>query len=140
MSLSNGVWKHLIGGPDLHYVLLPPYEIPDIIVVGGIVVENRGRKSAHNVRIVLEYDAPDQRILHHLQVVSDVPYIVRSGGDRRSFATIRVQELGPQQRVIIYYSSHDQIVPRVNVSSYEKAAVRRVTVGMVTGSPKKGGR
>jgi len=139
MSLSNGVWKRLTGGPDLHYILLPPYEIPDIIVVGGIVVENRGRKAAHNVRIALEYDAPDERLLHHLQVVSDVPYIVRSGGDRRSFATIRVQELGPQQRVIIYYSSHDQIAPRVHVSSYEKAMARRVTVGMMSESPEQGG-
>lgn len=132
MSLSDGFLKRLTGGPDLQYILLPPYEIPDIVVVGGIVVENRGRGPAHNVRITLEYELPAERLFHHLKVISESPYIVRSGGDKRSFATIRLQELGPQQRVIVYFSSHDQIAPQVRVSSYEKAAVERVTVGEFT--------
>jgi len=128
--IPRGIWKWLTGSgsPDLHYILLPPYEIPDIIVMEGVVVENRGQSPAYNVRITLEYDQPVDRLLHYLRVFSDAPYIVRSGGDRQPFATIRLQQLLPQQYVIVYFSSHDQIAPRVTVSSYEKASPVRVTV------------
>jgi len=124
----RGIWNWLTGSgsPDLHYIILPPYEIPDIIVVEGVVVENRGRSPAYNVRISLEYDSPDEQLLHYLRVISDAPYIVRSGGDRQPFATIRLQQLGPQQHVIVYFSSHDMIMPQVTVSSYEKVSPVRV--------------
>ncbi|NOZ05334.1 MAG: hypothetical protein GXP41_03130 [Chloroflexi bacterium] len=136
----RGFWQWLTGSgsPDLHYFILPPYEIPDIIVMEGVVVENRGQAPAYNVRITLEYDQPVDRLLHHLRVISEAPYIVRSGGDKQPSATIRLQQLSSHQRVIVYFSSHDQIAPRVKVSSYEKVSPVRVTLRESSEQPNSG--
>lgn len=105
--------------PDLNYFVLPPYEIPDLIVTGGVLVENRGGASANNVKIVLEYEGADAIRIHHLQVVSDVEYILRGGGERQSFATLRVRRIDPGKRLVIYYSGPRAIQPRVVVTNYE---------------------
>lgn len=107
--------------PDLKYFVLPPYEIPDLIVTGGVVVENRGNAPANNVKIALEYDDADAIKIHHLQVVSDVEYILRGGGERQSFATLRVRRLDAGKRLVIYYSGPRAIQPRVVVTNYEGA-------------------
>jgi hypothetical protein len=105
--------------PNLVHIVLPPYEVPDLIVMGGVVVENRGLAPANNVKIVLEYNGANPEKIRHLQVVSDVDYILLGGGDQHSFANIRVRQLGAGQRVVIYFSSPDRIQPRVKVTHYE---------------------
>ena len=108
--------------PELYYFVLPPYEIPDLIVTGGVLVENRGNAPANNVKIVLEYDDADAIRIHHLQVMTDVEYILRGGGERQSFATLRVRKLDPGKRLVIYYSGPRPIQPRVVVTNYEGTA------------------
>ncbi len=107
--------------PDLQSIVLPPYEVPDLIVIGGVVVENRGGAPAHNVKISLEYADAETAKIRHLQVVGDVDYILRGGGDLHSFATLRVRRLEPGQKLVIYFSGPDRILPRVAVTHYEGA-------------------
>ena len=108
--------------PNLSFIVLPPYEIPDLIVIGGVVVENRGTAPAHNVKIVLEYNDSDAIKIHHLQVISDAQYILRGGGERHSFANLRVRRLDPGKKLVIYYSAPRPIQPRVVVTNYEGSA------------------
>lgn len=105
--------------PELTYLILPPYEIPDLIVIGGVVVENRGTAPAHNVKIGLEFPDTDVTKIRHLRVVSDVEYILRGGGELQSFATLRVRRLAPGQRLVIYFSSPTRVLPRVTATHYE---------------------
>lgn len=105
--------------PDLQTIILPPYEVPDLIVIGGVVVENRGNLAANNIKITLEYDDMDMARIRHLQVVSDAEYILRGGGDLHSFATLRVARLEPGQRLVIYFSGPDRVLPSVQVTNYE---------------------
>jgi hypothetical protein len=108
-----------ISAPELTYLILPPYEVPDLIVTGGVVVENRGNAPANNVKIVLEYGEANGEKIRNLQVVSDVEYILLSGGEQQSFATLRVRQLGAGQRLVIYLSGSSRIQPRVKVTHYE---------------------
>ena len=105
--------------PDLVHIVLPPYEVPELIVMGGVVVENRGRAAAQNVKIVLEYDGATPEMIRHLQVISEVEHILLAGGEQRSFATIRVRQLNAGQRLVIYFSGPDRVQPRVKVTHYE---------------------
>ncbi len=105
--------------PNLVHIVLPPYEVPDLIVIGGVVVENRGSAPANNVKVVLEYNGATPETIRHLRVVSDVEYILLSGGDRQSFATIRARQLGAGQRLVIYYSGLGHVQPQVRVTHYE---------------------
>ncbi|MCI0478465.1 MAG: hypothetical protein L0Y55_19660 [Anaerolineales bacterium] len=105
--------------PELTYLILPPYEIPDLIVMGGVVIENRGDAPAHNVKIVLEFADTDTTKIRHLQVLSDVEYILRGGGELQSFATLRVRRLAPGQRIVIYFSGPNRVQPRVTATHYE---------------------
>lgn len=105
--------------PELTYSILPSYEIPDLIVIGGVVVENRGAAPAHNVKIALEFPDADTTKIRHLQVHSDVEYILRGGGELQSFATLRLRRLAAGQRVVIYFSSPSRVLPRVTATHYE---------------------
>ncbi|MBM3129572.1 MAG: hypothetical protein FJ009_13215 [Chloroflexi bacterium] len=105
--------------PELAYLILPPYEIPDLIVMGGVVVENRGAAPAHNVKVALEFPDADTTKIRHLQVLSDVEYILRGGGELQSFATLRVRRLAPGQRLVIYFSGPNRVQPRVTATHYE---------------------
>lgn len=105
--------------PELLFFVLPPYEVPDLIVIGGVVIENHGRAPANNVKIVLEYDDPKVQHIRHLQVEGDVEYILLSGGDLHSFATMRVKQFHVGQRMVIYFSGPDRVSPNVKVTHYE---------------------
>jgi len=105
--------------PDLVHIVLPPYEVPDLIVTGGVVVENRGHASVNNVKIVLEYESATPEMIRHLKVVSDVEYILLGGGDQHTFATIRARQLGVGQRIVIYFSGPGRVQPQVKVTHYE---------------------
>ncbi len=105
--------------PQLTCLVLPPYEVPELIVIGGVVVENRGTAAANNVKITLELADADTSKIRHLQVQSDVEYILRGGGELQSFATLRVRRLEVGQRVIIYFSGPTPVEPRATVTHYE---------------------
>ena len=107
--------------PDLVCIVLPPYEVPDLIVMGGVIVENRGSAPANNVKIVVEFEDADLDKIRHFQVVSDVEYILRSGGESHTFATLRLRRLAPKQKLVIYFSGLLRIQPRVKVTNYEEA-------------------
>jgi hypothetical protein len=113
------ILQNIVPGPHLVQTVLPPYEVPELIVMGGVVVENRGRGAANNVKIVLEYDDASTARIRHLQIVSDAEYILRGGGEQHSFATLRFRQLGPGQRVVIYFSGPTRIQPNVSVTHYE---------------------
>ncbi|MBI5301143.1 MAG: hypothetical protein HY868_03325 [Chloroflexi bacterium] len=104
---------------ELTQLVLPSYDVPELIVIGGVIVENRGDDAAHNVKIVIEFDDARAEKIRHLQVISDAEYILLSGGDEKSFATLRMRELAAQQRVVIYFSGPDRLAPRVTVTHYE---------------------
>ncbi len=106
-------------GPNLVSTVLPPYEVPELIVMGGVIVENRGRAAAHNVKIVLEYEPGSADRIRHLQVFSEADYILRGGGEQESFANLRLRELGAGDHIFIYFSGPTRIQPRVTVTHYE---------------------
>ncbi len=105
--------------PRLVQTILPPYEIPELIVTGGVLVENRGDAPAHNIKVSLEYEQNTGDKIRHLQVHSDVDYILRGGGEQESFAMVRLRILGAGQRIVIYFSAPTRIQPRVVVTHYE---------------------
>ncbi len=113
--------------PQLIQTVLPPYEVPELIVMGGVIVENRGQAIANNVKIVLEYENPETQKIRHLQVLTDAEYILRGGGEQQSFATLRLRQLGVGQRVVIYFSGPTRILPHVSVSHYEEPQRARKT-------------
>lgn len=117
-------WSRPTPESDLSYTILPPYEIPGIIVITGLLVENRGAEPAHNVRINVSYDGTSVSIIHHMQVMSDENYILRGGGERHAFATIRLRQMSPGSKVFVYMATSDTVAPEVKVSSFEKAGER----------------
>ncbi len=112
-------WGAASNGPKLVHTILPPYEIPELIVTGGVLVENRGESPAHNVKVSLEYEQTTGERIRHLQVYSDVDYILRGGGEQESFANLRLRTLGAGERVFVYFSAPSRIQPRVLVTHYE---------------------
>ena len=102
---------------ELDYVLLPPYDIPNVIVVSGLLVENRTAKPVKNVRIHIEYDPSANRI-HHIQILSDDEYILRGGGETHAFATLRLRQVRPHGRVVVYFASSRPINPVVTVTTW----------------------
>jgi len=113
-------WSRPTPQSDLRYTILPPYEIPQLIVVTGLIVENHGSSPAHNVRITISYAETSVAMIHHMQVMSDEDYILRSGGEEYSFATIRLREMAPDSKVFVYLATADTVMPQVTVSSFEK--------------------
>jgi len=106
----------------LRYTLLPPYEIPSIIVIAGLIVENCGDRPAHNVSVTIRYPEESESMIHHMQVVSETEYVLRGGGEQHRFAQIRLREMAPDSKLFVYMATSHPILPEVRVSSYEKAA------------------
>ena len=102
---------------DLDYVLLPPYDIPNLIVVSGLLVENRTATPVKNVRIHIEYDPSANRI-HHIQILSDDEYILRGGGETHAFATLRLRQVRPHGKVVVYFAASRPINPAVSVTTW----------------------
>lgn len=101
-----------------HYTLLPPYDVPGVIVVSGLLVENRENRPLRNIRIHIEYD-PEASRIHHIQIISDDEYILRGGGENTSFATIRLRAMRPQGRVVVYFAASRPVTPVVSVTSWD---------------------
>ncbi len=123
-ALFQRAVRWILGQPDLRWIILPPYDIPGIAVVGGVLVENVGRGVARNVKIDMQFPHGSSNIMHHVQVVSDDPYILRGGGERHSFVTLRLREMHPGSTVVVYFSSHAVVVPEVRVSHFPKVSGR----------------
>jgi hypothetical protein len=102
---------------DLDYILLPPYDIPNVIVVSGLLVENRTALPLKNIRIHIEYDPSASRI-HHIQILSDDEYILRGGGETHSFATLRLRQVRAHGKVVVYFAASRAINPVVSVTTW----------------------
>lgn len=113
------IWQRVVNAPHLVHLSLPPYEIPDVIIVGGVVVENRGRSVAPNVKISVEFDHESYSKIHHLDVQTTEAYVVRGGGEQHNFATLRVKEMAPLSKVVVYWAASHLVQPRISVSSYQ---------------------
>ena len=107
--------------PDLDWVLLPPYDIPNVIVVSGLLVENRTTRPVQNVRIHIEYD-PSASLIHHMQVVADDEYILRGGGETHAFATLGLRQMSPHTRVVVYFAASRPVNPVVSVTTWRGQA------------------
>lgn len=103
---------------DPHYVLLPPYDIPGVIVVSGLLVENRSAKPINNIRVHVEYEDASSRI-HHIQVIADDEHILRGGGTGSTFATLRLRHMRPGGRLVVYFAASAPVTPRVAVTSWD---------------------
>lgn len=101
-----------------HFIQLPPYDIPGVIVVSGLLVENRGGKPLHNIRIHVEYENESSHI-HHVQIISDDQYILRGGGIGSTFATLRLRSMRPGGRLMMYFAATRAVSPRVHVTSWD---------------------
>jgi len=112
---SSSVVK-LMNAPD--FTVLPPYEIPGVIVVSGVLVENRTTHTLNNIRIHVEYDPAASRI-HHIQILSDDEYILRGGGETHSFATLRMRHMRAGGKVVVYFAASRAINPAVSVTSWD---------------------
>lgn len=111
-------WQTRLNIPMLTHTPLPPYEIPDVILVGGLIVENRGRQPAPNVKITIQFDPQAATMIHHLQLKSSENAILRSGGERHNFATVSMRSLPPKGNAIIYWAAARDVQPEIHITSY----------------------
>ncbi len=121
-------WQRQINVPHITYVVFPPYDVPDVILVGGLLVENRGRASALNVKIDIQYDHADTGRIQHMHVTSDDPYILRGGGEQYNFANIRLRELRPHKRLFVFWAAGEEFKPSITVTSFQPADKPRETL------------
>jgi len=112
-------WQTRLNVPHLSHILLPAYEIPDVILVSGVMVENRGRQPAPNVKITIQFPGDAAAMIHHLKVQSAENTVLRSGGERFSFATVSLRSLRPHGTVFMYWAAAHDVQPKVNVTSYQ---------------------
>lgn len=112
-------WQTRYNIPQLVYISLPPYEIPDVILVGGVMVENRGRQTAPNIKISIQFEGESAPMIHHMKVSSAENAVVRSGGERHTFANISARALRPHGRIFVYWAAAQDIQPSINVTSYQ---------------------
>jgi hypothetical protein len=106
-----------------NYVLLPPYDIPGVIVVSGLLVENRTTRPLNNIRIHIEYD-PEASRIHHMQIIAGDEYILRGGGETHSFATIRLRQMSAGAQVVVYFAASRPVAPVVSVTSWDGDGLR----------------
>src|SRR5438128_5986449 len=106
-----------------HYVLLPPYDIPGVIVVSGLLVENRTPRPLNNIRIHIEYNPGASRI-HHIQIISADEYILRGGGEMHAFATIRLRQMSAGAQLVVYFAASRPVTPVVSVTAWDGEGLR----------------
>ncbi len=95
------------------WMLLPPYDIPGMAVVSGVLVENQGDQDATEVFIKLRYEG--ERFITHMEVVSDDPYEIEGGSPRDSFVNIQIPLLHAGGKLVIYVAGHNVQMPVINV-------------------------
>ncbi len=112
-------WQTRVNIPQLTYTLLPPYEIPDVILVSGLLVENRGKQPAPNIKIAIQFNGESAPMIHHMQVASAENAVLRSGGERHTFANISAKSLRPRGKVVVYWAAAQNAQPQITVTSYQ---------------------
>lgn len=112
------LWQTRFNVPRLTYTLLPAYEIPDVILVSGIIVENRGRKAAPNVKLTIRFEG-DGAMIHHLKLSSSENAVLRSGGERFTFVTVSTRTLRPDGKIFINWAAAKDIHPQTTLTSYQ---------------------
>jgi hypothetical protein len=95
------------------WMLLPPYDIPGMAVVSGVLVENQGEQDANQVHIKLRYTG--ERFITHMEVLSDDPYEIEGGSPRDSFVNINLALFRGGAKVVIYVAGHNIQTPVVKV-------------------------
>lgn len=93
---------------------LPPYDIPGMAVVSGLLVENQGATEAEDVYISMTYSG--ERFITHMEVVSDAAYDLTGGTPKDSHVTLTLPRLEAGQRVVIYVAGHTPQTPEVVVA------------------------
>ncbi len=95
------------------WMLLPPYDIPEMLVVSGVLIENQGEQDASEVNIQLRYSG--ERFIAHMEVVSDDPHETEGGSPRDSFVNLRIPKMRAGSKVVIYVGGHNRQSPDVQV-------------------------
>jgi hypothetical protein len=95
------------------WMLLPPYDIPGMAVVSGVLVENQGEQDATHVHIKLRYTG--ERFITHMQVLSDDIYELEGGSPRDSFVNIQLPLFRAGAKVVMYVAGHNVQTPDVQV-------------------------
>lgn len=112
-------WQTRYNIPQLTYTLLPAYDIPDVILVSGVLVENRGRQVAPNIKITIQFEGEAATMIHHMQVLGGENPVLRSGGERYTFANISAKSLRPRGKIIVYWAAAKNVQPQISVTSYQ---------------------
>lgn len=118
-AVSYYYWQTRVNIPLLTYTPLPPYEIPDVILVGGVLVENRGRQSAPNLKIAIRFEGKNAPMIHHMKVQSAENAVLRSGGERHTFADISARSLRAHGKIVVYWAAAQDVQPQIVVTSYQ---------------------
>lgn len=114
-------WQTRQNIPQLTYTQLPTYEIPDVILISGVIVENRGRQPAPNIKIAIEFGGDKAPMIHHMYVASSENAVLRSGGERYTFANISAKQLRPRGKIVVYWAAAQNVQPQIAVTSYQPA-------------------
>jgi hypothetical protein len=112
-------WQSRYNSTKVSYMFLPPHEIPDLILVGGVVVENRGRQPAPNVKITIRFGELMGTMIHHMRVQSSDHTVLRSGGERYNYATVSARSLRPHGKIFINWAAADDLQPEIQVTTYQ---------------------
>lgn len=96
------------------WLLLPPYDIPEMAVVSGLLVENQGTQAEHDIYVELAF--PEGHVISHMEVSSDAPLDIEGGTPRDSRVALRLPELSAGSRVVLYVAGHSPAVPEVVVA------------------------
>ena len=98
-ALGGGfVYQNLINVPDVLYTVLPIYPLEDQSF-GGLVVENRGRATAHDVRIGLGQLAT---AIEQASVQSDESWRQESGGSGKQTLVLWLDRMTAGSAVTVY--------------------------------------
>lgn len=96
------------------WLLLPPYEIPDMAVVSGLLVENQGTRAEQDIFVELAF--PEGHVISHMEVSSDARLDIEGGTPSDSRVSLRLPELDAGGRVVLYVAGHSPAVPDVVVA------------------------
>ena len=98
---------------EVTWLALPPYDIPGMAVVSGVLVENQGESDVEGVRIRVHY--PGERYITHMEVISDDPCHQQGGTPRDSRLVLNLPLMRAGSRVVIYVAGHNSEPPKVSV-------------------------
>lgn len=98
-TLGGGfLWNHVWHVPNLVYTILPSYEVGGQSF-SGLVIENRGRDTAHDVLIKI-FDLDTE--IEALRIESDELATIREGGQGTRGVTIWLDRITDGSSVMVY--------------------------------------